>query len=254
MVSRVVQQTTHEFAKENLFAPLGISESVWPDDPQGVNRGWGDLQLHPRDMARLGLLFLNEGEWNGPQIVSSDWVREATRSSIAADADGTGYVFQCWILSGDLEGLYEARGRGGQAIIVWPDTKIVAVFTGRGIDVRNDIAPLLAAAIKSNDALTPNPEAHARLEAAIAKAKEPPPAKPIPDLPPMAAEVSGKVYRLEPNQFDLRCISIDFRSSADVVFTLSVGEGTFVLPGGMDGVPRFSLRCTGPHPALQRPR
>ena len=74
------------------------------------------------------------------------------------------------------------------------------------------------------------------------------------DLPPMAAEVSGKVYRLEPNQFDLRCISIDFRSSADVVFTLSVGEGTFVLPGGMDGVPRFSLRCTGPHPALQRPR
>jgi len=137
---------------------------------------------------------------------------------------------------------------------VWPDTKIVAAFTGRGIDVRNDIAPLLAAAIQSNDALTPNPEAHARLEAAIAKAKEPPPAKPIPDLPPMAAEVSGKVYRLEPNQFDLRCISIDFRSSADVVFTLSVGEGTFVLPGGMDGVPRFSLRCTGPHPALQRPR
>jgi len=240
MVGRVAQQTTYEFANENLFAPLGISESVWPDDPQGVNHGWGDLQLHPRDMARIGMLFLNEGEWNGTQIVSSDWVQEATRSSIAADADGTGYGFQWWILSGELEGLYEAQGRGGQAIIVWPDTNIVAVFTGRGIDVRGDIAPLLAAAMKSNDALAPNPEAQARFEAAIAKAKEPPPAQPIPDLPALAAEVSGKFYRLAPNQFDARCISLRFDTPSDVLFQLTVGEGTFELPVGMDGVPRFS--------------
>ncbi|MGB5194655.1 MAG: serine hydrolase [Polyangiales bacterium] len=240
MVSTVAQQTTHAFAEENLFAPLGISESVWPEDPQGVNHGWGDLQLYPRDMARIGQLFLDDGQWNGTQIVSPEWVEEATKAFMTVDTDGTGYGFQWWILSGDFEGLYEARGRGGQAIIVWPDTNIIAVFTGRGIDVRNDIAPLLAAAMKSDDALTPNPGAQARLEAAIAKAKEPPPAQPIPDLPPMAGKVSGNVYRLEPNQFDVQCISLDFRSPADVVFTLTVSEGTFDLPVGMDGVPRVS--------------
>lgn len=240
MVSRVAKQSTHEFAKENLLAPLGISESVWPEDPQGVNHGWGDLQLYPRDMARIGQLFLDDGQWNGTQIVSREWVEEATKALMSVGTDGTGYGFQWWILSGDLEGLYEARGRGGQAIIVWPDAKIIAVFTGRGIDVRNDIAPLLAAAMKSDNALAPNAEANARLEAAIAGAKEPPPAQPVPDLPPMATEVSGKSYRLEPNQFDARCISLDFRSPADVVFTLAVGEGTFDLPVGMDGVPRFS--------------
>ena len=240
MVSTVAEQTTHEFAKENLFGPLGISESVWPQDPQGVNHGWGDLQLYPPDMARIGQLFLNEGEWNGEQIVSSEWVEEATKSFITADADGTGYGLQWWILAGDLEGLYEARGRGGQAIIVWPEPNIVAVFTGRGTDVREDIAPLLAAAMKSNDALAPDPEANARLEAAIAKAKEPPPAQPVPDLPAMATEVSGKIYRLEPNPFDVQCISLRFDSPSEVSFELTVGAGTFELPVGMDGVSRFS--------------
>jgi CubicO group peptidase (beta-lactamase class C family) len=81
MVSKASQQTTHEFAKENLFEPLGIEDYVWPADPQGVHRGWGDLQLYPHDMARIGLLFLNEGRWNDRQIVSNDWVENAKAST-----------------------------------------------------------------------------------------------------------------------------------------------------------------------------
>jgi hypothetical protein len=98
----------------------------------------------------------------------------------------------------------------------------------------------LAAALRSDEALDPNAEAYARLTSAIEKATEPPPAQPVQDLPPMAATVSGKIYRLEPNQFDVRCISLRFDSPADVMFTLTVGEGSFDLPVGMDGVPRFS--------------
>lgn len=91
MLSNGTAQTAHEFAREHLFGPLEISESVWPRDPQGVNHGWGDLQLHPRDMARIGLLFLNDGEWNGRQVVSSAWIADATRGSIATGADDTDY-------------------------------------------------------------------------------------------------------------------------------------------------------------------
>ena len=240
MIGEAVGTSTLDFAWDTLFGPLGIEDAKWPSDPQGVNHGWGDLQLHPRDMAKIGQLFLDDGAWNGTQIVSKDWVQEATRSSVLAEADGTGYGYQWWVLAGDFQGLYEARGRGGQGIIVWPDKDVVAVFTGRGVDVRGDVALLLAAALQSDTQLDPNPAGVAQLKAALGNAIEPPQPKPVPPLPSMATEVSGKVYRLEPNQFDVKCISFRFDSPSDVSFELSVESGTFDLPVGMDGVPRFS--------------
>lgn len=240
MVAQATGSSTLDFARDNLFGPLGILSAEWPKDPQGVNHGWGDLLLHPRDMARIGQLFLNAGNWNGTQVVSEGWVGEATQKLVVVDTEGTGYGYQWWVLAGAFEGLYEALGNGGQAIIVWPDKDVVAVFTGRGVDVLADVAPLVAGALQSDAALDPNPEAHARLSAAIRDATEPPTAKPVPPLPPMAIEVSGKVYRLDPNQFDVKCISLRFDSPSEVWFELTLGSGAFDLPVGMDGVPRFA--------------
>jgi hypothetical protein len=141
--------------------------------------------------------------------------------------------------AGAFEGLYEGLGNGGQAMIVWPDKDVVAVFTGRGVDVLDEVAPLLAAALQSDTALDPNSEAHARLNAAVRDATAPPAAKPVPPLPPMAAAISGKVYRLDPNPFDVQCISLRFDSPSEVRFELSLGSGVFDLPVGMDDVPRF---------------
>jgi CubicO group peptidase (beta-lactamase class C family) len=193
-----------DFARQNLFDPLEIGET---------------------------------------QVVSKAWVREATQKSVIVDTDETGYGYQWWVLGGTFEGLYEALGNGGQAIIVWPDKDVVAVFTGRGVDVIGDVAPLLVAALQSDVALDPNPEAYARMNAAIRDATEPPAAKPVPPLPPMATEVSGKVYRLEPNLLDVQCISLRFDSPSEVRLELTlggVGSGVYDLPVGMDGVPRFS--------------
>jgi CubicO group peptidase (beta-lactamase class C family) len=240
MITQATGKSALDFAWESLFDPLGIRKVVWPSDPQGVTHGWGNLQLHPYDMARIGQLFLNGGTWNGVLVVSKEWVEAATQSSVLADPDGTGYGYQWWVLAGALDGFYEARGRGGQAIVVWPAEDIVAVFTGRGIDVRGDIAPFLFEALKSDEALDPNPDAYARLSTAIQHATEPPAAKPVPPLPPAAMQVSGKVYRLDANQFDVRCISLRFDSSSEAWLALTLGTGAFDLPIGMDGVPRFS--------------
>jgi CubicO group peptidase (beta-lactamase class C family) len=232
-----------DFARENLFDPLDIGEAHWPEDPQGVNYGWGDLQLHPRDVARIGQLFLNAGNWNGVQVVSRSWIADATRKLFVVDADGTGYGYQWWVLAGPFEGLYEARGRGGQAMFVWPEQNVVAVFTGRGVDVLDDVAPLVAAALQSSAALEPNPDAYARLNAAIRDATEPPVAKPFPTLPLTASQISGELYRIEPNTLDVQCISLRFNSTSDVQFELTlggVGSGVYDLAVGMDGVPRFS--------------
>lgn len=231
-----------DFAKENLFGPLGITNVAWLADPQGANHGWGDLQIHPRDLARIGQLFLNKGSWNGVQIVSKDWVEQATKSFIVTDDGETGYGYQWWVLAGDFQGVYQARGRSNQAMIVWPDKDVVAVFTGRGIDVRDALALAFAAAIKADSALDPKPEAYARLNESIRNATEPPQAEPVPDLPPMALEVSGKVYQLAENPFDVRCISLRFDSPSDAWLDLTlsgVGSGFYELPVGMDGVPRF---------------
>ena len=239
MITEATGSSALDFARDHLFGPLGIVDAEWPEDAQGVNHGWGDLQIHPRDLARIGLLFLNEGDWNGMQVVSKDWVAEATRGLVTVDIDGTGYGYQWWVLAGAFEGLYEALGNGGQAMIVWPDKDVVAVFTGRGVDVLDEVAPLLAAALQSDTALDPNSEAHARLNAAVRDATEPPAAKPVPPLPPMATAISGKVYRLDPNPFDVQCISLRFDSPSEVWFELSLGSGVFDLPVGMDNVPRF---------------
>ncbi|MGB8331861.1 MAG: serine hydrolase, partial [Polyangiales bacterium] len=244
MLGRATGISTLEFARDNLFGPLGIDDLVWPEDPQGVAHGWGDLQLHPLDMARIGQLFLEEGHWHGTQVVSKEWVDQATRSAVLADIDGTGYGFQWWVPAVGFEGVYEARGRGGQAIVVWPDKDLVAVFTGRGVDVHGEAALQLAAALVSDTAIDPNPGAYERLTAAIRHAIEPPAARAVPPLPAMATLASGNVYQLEPNQFDVRCISLTFDAPDDVRFSLTLGSGAFDLPVGMDGVPRFSE--TGP--------
>ena len=163
---------------------------------------------------------------------------------MAVGKNGTDYGYLWWIPGGDFEGVYEASGRGGQGITVWPQKDIVLAFTGRGGYAVSELAPRLAAAIKSDEAIPTNPEACARLNAAVRRATEPPQAQHVPPLPPMAAKVSGKVYQLEKNQLGLQRISLSFNSAADVKFELTRRDQVYEFPVGMDGVARFSE--TGP--------
>jgi CubicO group peptidase (beta-lactamase class C family) len=119
-----------EFAKRNLFAPLGIEKWYWMKYPNGVVQTGGGLWMRPRDMAKIGQLCLNGGRWHGRQIVSAAWIAESTRQH-APDRD---YGFGWWLgalSAGDHKvNAYGAQGRGGQFIIVLPELKMVAVFTG----------------------------------------------------------------------------------------------------------------------------
>ena len=115
-----------EYADERLFGPLGITDYEWRADDAGRNWGYSSLYMRPRDMAKIGYLFLNEGVWDGEQIVSEAWVREATRHRIDANLRD-GYGYQWWV---DDDGYYLALGYMGQFIFVLPEHDIVAVFTG----------------------------------------------------------------------------------------------------------------------------
>ena len=90
VLSAIIQQSTGknalDFAEQNLFKPLGISNVVWPADKAGNSTGGWGLQLTPRDMAKLGYLYLRGGQWDGQQIVSSEWAKSC--SPVPGTRDG----------------------------------------------------------------------------------------------------------------------------------------------------------------------
>jgi len=130
LLSAILQQTTgmntRDFAEQTLFEPLGIKNAKWDTDSNGIPIGGWGLQITPRDMAKLGYLYLREGKWDGQQIVSAGWVENATQKHTATDGD-MGYGYQWWTYP-SLEA-YTALGRDGQTIFVIPGSDLVIVTT-----------------------------------------------------------------------------------------------------------------------------
>lgn len=124
--------SAREYGEEYLFEPLGVTVHQWDEDNQGRNWGYNRIYITPKDMAKIGYLFLHMGEWDGEQIISSDWVEEATMHRIDANIV-EGYGYQWWV--GD--GFYAATGYMGQFIFVYPEHDLVVVFTG-GTDATYD--------------------------------------------------------------------------------------------------------------------
>ena len=135
LLSCIINETTGmsalDYAIDNLFIPLGIDEVVWKNDSLGRNWGYSTLNLTSHDMAKFGYLFLNNGSWDGEQIVSESWVHDATRKHVDASL-WPGYGYQWWI---DDWGHYLALGYKGQLIFVVPVDNLVVVFTGSNPDL-----------------------------------------------------------------------------------------------------------------------
>ncbi|UCE09304.1 MAG: serine hydrolase [Candidatus Thorarchaeota archaeon] len=118
--------TTLDFAEQYLFGPLGIDNVRWYHDTAGWYKGGYDLSIRTRDMAKFGYLFLNNGTWDGQQIVSSEWVNTSI-SSHTLFWDHQGYGYQWWTIPS--LGLYRAAGLYGQYIYVVPEHDLVVAFS-----------------------------------------------------------------------------------------------------------------------------
>ena len=144
LLSAIVDQATHmntkDFADQYLLEPLGISGAVWQTDTDGIPIGGWGLQLTPRQMAKLGYLYLHEGQWDGQQIVSAEWVKTAIQKHTTTD-DELGYGYQWWIYP--RHNAYTALGRFGQTIFVVPDSDLIIVTTAGSLDNHNEIFDLI---------------------------------------------------------------------------------------------------------------
>ncbi len=132
VLSQAVGQSTRKFAEEVLFEPLGISRLAWEKDSRGFYYGGHGLQMRPVDMAKIGILYLQNGNFNNVQVVPEDWVQRSTRPQASINGPygsikNIGYGYLWWLDTGRNVNVYIAWGWGGQFIYCVPQLNLVVV-------------------------------------------------------------------------------------------------------------------------------
>lgn len=142
LLSAIIQETTgkttYEYAREKLFDPLGIEYVEWGEDPQGINSGGEGIWMSAEDLARIALLYLNNGMWNGNQIVPEDWVEESSKPRVEGWDFAGDYGYHWWTSSTEVENetvnYYYALGFAGQFTFIVPDMDLIGVFTAQNVN------------------------------------------------------------------------------------------------------------------------
>ncbi|WP_317898404.1 serine hydrolase domain-containing protein [Aurantibacillus circumpalustris] len=134
IVSKSVKGNLKEFADSALFKPIGVTISSWSSDPLGRTMGGTELSMKSSDMIKFGLLYLNEGNVNGKQIISKSWINESTSEQVVLNEwdvlpGANGYGYYWWRRKTNGHQAFVASGYGGQLICVIPDLKMVIVTT-----------------------------------------------------------------------------------------------------------------------------
>jgi CubicO group peptidase (beta-lactamase class C family) len=138
IISEATGMSTLQFAEEHLFEPLEIEKIKWETDKDGYHIGGSELFLTPRAMTKFGVMYLDDGEYQGRQIVPEDWVVESTTTQIEGSFFGTNiqYGYLWWL---DIENplftyledetRFLAMGARGQRIFIHPELDLVVVIT-----------------------------------------------------------------------------------------------------------------------------
>ncbi len=119
-----------EFLKVRLFAPLGIRNVFWEKSPEKISKGGWGLYISNYDMAKIGLLCLNGGMWNGTRIISEEFIKGATAISMQSNDDGDyDYGQHVWVNKNSRSYLF--NGMLGQNLWVCPESNmLISVFSG----------------------------------------------------------------------------------------------------------------------------
>ncbi len=155
IVQKVSGQKVVDYLQTRLFDPLGIPKPRWEESPQGINCGGWGLYLRTEDLAKMGQLLLDKGRWRGRQILSPEWVQEASSRQVPCQPAGVkpdqlaergltpdksdwvqGYGYQMWRCRHNA---FRADGAYGQYIIVMPDQDAVVVNTAQLGDMQAEL-------------------------------------------------------------------------------------------------------------------
>ncbi|MDX1696468.1 MAG: serine hydrolase, partial [Ketobacteraceae bacterium] len=142
---------TYHFIYENLFEPIGITDAVLEFDTAGYPGGGSYLSMKPRDWARLGLLYLNRGDWFGRRVFSAEWAEYATSPSPANDKYGA----QIWLNTNRErwrslpEDTFAFLGHQEQSVFIIPSRKLVVVRMGYTFGGDGEIEQLVSSIVRA---------------------------------------------------------------------------------------------------------
>lgn len=219
IVQKVSGMSVRDYLVPRLFEPLGIKTPIWFASPEGVSAGGFGLNLRTEDLAKFGQLYLQNGEWNGRQLIPAAWVKQATTRQTSNGSDpnsdwSQGYCFQFWR---SRHNSYRGDGAFGQYLLVLPDQDAVIIITS-GVknmqDVMNRVWDQLLPAMKP-DALPDNADATANLQSKLKSLTV--------KMPPgnaassMASEISGKWFEFPENDRGIKAVSIEVNTDASTL-------------------------------------
>ena len=223
IVQKVTGMTTLDYLKPRLLDPLHINGIDWESDQKGINVGGWGIRVKTEDMAKLGLLYLNKGKFEGKQILPAAWVEEATRKHIDQEPDASedkksngqyadwlqGYGYQFWR---SRNGAFRGDGAYGQYILMMPEQDAVLIITSESQDLPDDLNQVwknLLPAFQSK-ALPANPSGLKALTTFNASRQINAPVSSI------KAALPTKSYQLGTNPLDFRQLSLDARGTLTV--------------------------------------
>ncbi|KRF07115.1 hypothetical protein ASG89_17325 [Paenibacillus sp. Soil766] len=181
VIGKVTGMSMFEYAKSRLFEPLGITNVNWNHDHQGITIGAWALALSLADMAKIGLLYLNEGQWEGKSIIPQSWIRTSLTKRITLNySNGTqGFYGYYWWTKSLAKGLskgsrkemdiFYASGSGGRRIFGIPELKMVVALTANtgDVDLPESLLHHVVQAVRSNKQLSENRLAFEQLQQSI---------------------------------------------------------------------------------------
>jgi CubicO group peptidase (beta-lactamase class C family) len=134
IISAIIQERTGKtmklWAEEVLFDKIGITNLEWLSYKDGITMGAFGILTTPREMAKIGQLVMNNGQWNGEQIVSSAWIHEMTREKVpSGETKETNITFGYYWWRDSNRNIEFMRGHGGQYVFINKDKKLMVVIT-----------------------------------------------------------------------------------------------------------------------------
>jgi hypothetical protein len=250
MLSAIVQKVTgqkeFDYLKPRLFEPLGITGMDWETSNEGINTGGWGLRIKTEDMAKLGMLYLHKGNWNGKQLLPQAWVDEATTFKIdqapgAAQSkrDSSdwmqGYCYQFWRCRHNA---FRADGAFGQYILVFPDQDAVIAITCETADMQGELNLVWQYLLPAmhQQKLPANKVADKALEQKLTNLALPPLKNEV-----NAPQIKDQDFNIQPNPLGIKHIAIKAENGKYILtlkkdtgmYTFSFGNGQW-LPGETD--------------------
>lgn len=244
ILEKATGMRAYDYGEVKLFKPLGIKDVFWASYGTGLTQGNVGLMVNARDMLKFGMLYLQNGVWEGRQVIPADWV------AATFTMNDKGYGYQWWQGLGGIG----ASGYSGQRIFVFPQQDIVIVITAEVPEewIADNLAITPLFAICSDEALPESP-ASALLAERIWDIEHPL-SLDVPPLPSMATAIDGKTIRLEDNLLGWKTARLEFKKKyAYLHITTQTDANIKKFTIGLNGIYRGTMQKAVPEMIMSEP-